>query len=154
MGYWNGCFSDPVMQMRSRGYDAIKWVEIENANPRLAYRTALWIEHEAYHVLHRNCEDDAYDVLRAFGLEDLTSPSLLWFPKSWFKRFRGCYAELAQFDWPSCRPEAHERERELVAALPSRPWRPTWRRPLHPHFHALTMRRLLQPFQARQVRSS
>jgi hypothetical protein len=144
MGFWNDCFEDPIAQMRERGYDDLKWIEVENADPLLAYRTVLWIKHEAYKAVHRNCEDDAYDVLRAYGVHDLTSPSLMWFPKSWFRRFRGRLEHLSEFEWrprylgrPSTQPRA-----EVSKHQDDTPWRPTWRRPWHPHFHALALRRI------------
>ncbi|HET9095441.1 MAG TPA: hypothetical protein VFN37_02165 [Candidatus Baltobacteraceae bacterium] len=141
MGFWNGRFNNPVAEMRKRGYDDLKWAEVENADPLLAYRTVLWIEREAYKALHRNCEDDVYDVLRAYGLRNLAAPTLFWFPKSWFKRFRGTLEHLPEFGWP--RPRYHG------ASIPAhdtaiKPWRPTWRRPWHPHFHALKLRGLAQ----------
>lgn len=139
MGFWNDCFDDPVAQMCERGYDDLKWVEVENANPVLAYRTVLWIKHEAYKVLHRNCEDDVYDVLRAYGVTDLPSPTLLWFPKSWFKRFHGALEHLHQFEWDAARVEHGRSMPHDVTA-----WRPTWRRPWHADFHALKLRRLSQ----------
>lgn len=151
MGFWNGRFSDPVAEMRKRGYNDLKWVEVENADPLLAYRTVLWIEREAYRAPHRNCEDDVYDVLRAYGLKNLAAPTLIWFPKSWFKRFHGALEHLPEFAWPA-------RPRYLGASIPqhdtslgahdsaAKPWRPTWRRPWHRHFHGLKLRGLAQFF--------
>lgn len=138
MGFWNGCFHDAIVQMRERGYDDLKWVEVPNADPLLAYRTALWIRRNAYRVLHRNCEDDVYDVLRAYGVAGLPLPSLLWFPKSWFKRFAGTLEHLNAYAWP----DAPDGEPEPAAIESAQPWQPTWRRPWHPHFHALKARRL------------
>ena len=136
MGFWNGCFADPVPQLQMHGYDDIKWLDVENANPRLAYRTVLWIRHEAYRALHRNCEDDVYDVLRAFGIDHLALPSIIWFPKTWFHRFRGTLAHLSEYQWPGSGGDDRD-------AFPdAKPWRPTWRRPWHPHFHALNLTRL------------
>lgn len=137
MGFWNGCFADPVTQLQTHGYDDIKWLDVENANPRMAYRTVLWIKHQAYRALHRNCEDDVYDVLRAYGIDHLALPSIVWFPKTWFHRFRGALAHLSQYEWPGCggNNDAH--------VFPyAKPWQPTWRRPWHPHFHALKLDRL------------
>src|SRR5579884_3841238 len=77
MGFWNDCVADPVAAMRRCGYNDLKWLDVPNANPELAYRTVLWIEQEAYKALHRNCEDDVYDVLRAYGVEGLALPSII-----------------------------------------------------------------------------
>lgn len=147
MGFWNGCFSDPVAEMRKRGYNDLKWAEIENADPLLARRTVMWIEHEAYKALHRNCEDDVYDVLRAYGLKNLTAPTLIWFPKSWFKRFRGTLEHLTHYQWPMDRSDPGRISMPAPGTVG--PWRPTWRRPWHPHFHALKWRGFTQIFRRR-----
>lgn len=143
MGFWNGCFRDPVAEMRKHGYDDLKWIEVENPDPVLAYRTVLWIKHKAYKVLHRNCEDDAYDVLRAYGVQDLAAPTLMWFPKSWFKRFGGTRAHLSEFAWAPRYLGGRSIPHDDVNATP---WRPTWRRPWHADFHALKLRRLMHAF--------
>lgn len=141
MGFWNGRFADPVAEMRKRGYDDLKWIEVENADPVRAYRTALWIKEEAYKALHRNCEDDVYDVLRAYGVKHLSWPTVLWLPKSWFKHFRGACEHVAQLSW-------RQGSQGDTDAPPddADPWRPVWRRPWHPHFHLLNLRRLAQLF--------
>jgi hypothetical protein len=141
MGFWCARAGDPVAEMRKRGYDDLKWIEIPGGDPQLAYRTMLWIEREAYKVLHRNCEDDVYDVLRAFGIEDLAYPTIVWFPKSWFKRFRGTLEHVGQYEWAQTIDGERTRHGEPVEPH-AEPWQPTWRRPWHPHFHALQFGRL------------
>ncbi|HEY9180534.1 MAG TPA: hypothetical protein VIO32_07425 [Candidatus Baltobacteraceae bacterium] len=141
MGFWNGMFDDPVAPMRAHGYDDLKWIDVPDADPLLAYRTVLWIEHEAYKALHRNCEDDAYDVLRAFGVKDLAPPSFMWFPKSWFRRFRGTLEHADTYRWGSApRSMPHDDNDDGDQT----PWQPTWRRPLHADFHALHLERLVK----------
>ena len=137
MGFWDGCFADPVAPMREHGYDDLKWLEVEDADPVLAYRTVRWIEHEAYKAVHRNCEDDVYDVLRAFGVGDLALPSLVWFPKSWFRRFRGTLAHVESYTWPQPLDGARGPSIPHHDNGAEEPWQPTWRRPWHPDFHAL-----------------
>ena len=145
MGFWNGCFDDPVAKMREHGYDDLKIIDVPDCNPQLAYRTVLWIADQAYRVLHRNCEDDAYDVLRAYGVRDLALPSLIWFPKTWFARFRGECVHVGEYEWPTESPR-----RGSAPLLPrgrsiphdEMAWIPTWRRAWHPHFHALKFKRL------------
>lgn len=134
MGFWDGGFSDPVTPMIEHGYNDLKWIDVPDADAARAYATVLWIKHEAYKALHRNCEDDVYDVLRAFGVQDLALPSIVWFPNSWFKRFRGTLEHLAEYQWPQARGSGVPADVE--------PWQPTWRRPLHPDFHALKFDRL------------
>jgi len=135
MGFWNGCFADPVDQMRARRYDDLKWIDVPHPDPMRAYATVLWIEHQAYRALFRNCEDDAYDVLRAYGVEGLPPPMFAWLPKTWFSRFHGVLERLPDYRW---RPTSGDSQ-PLENAVP---WRPTWRRPWHPDFHALKLTRV------------
>jgi hypothetical protein len=138
MGFWDGCFADPTAAMADHGYDDLKWIVVENADPVLAYRTVRWIEREAYKALHRNCEDDVYDVLRAFGARDLVLPSLVWFPKSWFRRLRGTLEHVREYSWPQARLDVVRSTHHDTLE----PWQPTWRRPWHSDFHALHAIRL------------
>lgn len=140
MGFWNSLYGDPTVPMRDHGYDDLKWIDVDAADPILAYRTVQWIKHEAYKALHRNCEDDVYDVLRAFGVDDLALPSIIWFPKSWFGRFRGALEHAASYRWPqpASAPRASTGD-EFEAQIA---WQPTWRRPWHPHFHGLKIQKL------------
>jgi len=158
MGFWDDRSADPVDQMRKRGYDDLKWVEVQNADPVRAHRTVLWIKHEAYKVLHRNCEDDAYDVLRAYGVQHLRWPTIFWFPKSWFGRFRGTLEHVAEFEWKADTPRLRSAPLDFArgGSIPRHdsdalratdmPWRPTWRRQWHPHSYLLNLRRLAQFF--------
>lgn len=130
MGFWTDIGPDPVAHMRELGYDDVKYIDIPNGDPILAYRTVLWIQENAYRAWLRNCEDDVYDVLRAFGVDNLTPPSIVWFPNTWFQRFRGQLAHVAEFQWngattgnPS--PALQQQLEGLT------PWHPTWRRPWH-----------------------
>lgn len=141
MGFWSKLCTNPVVHMREREYDDVKYIDIPNGDPILAYRTVLWIRENAYRAWFRNCEDDVYDVLRAYGVENLTPPSLVWFPKSWFKRFRGTLQHVADFKWDG---EVGHREitddDELARRLKGlQPWHPTWRRPLHLDFQLLNI---------------
>jgi hypothetical protein len=142
MGFWSEFSSDPVELMRRRQYDDVKYLDLPNSDPVLAYRTVLWIRKNGYRAWLRNCEDDVYDVLRAFGVQNLTPPSLCWFPKSWFRRFRGTLAPVAHFGWTHVKPSSS-------APLPDpgdtlTPWQPTWRRPWHIDFHTLKFWRLMR----------
>ena len=139
MGFWTAFCDDPVGRMRSLQYDDVKILDVPNADPVLAYRVVLWIRTMKYAAAFRNCEDDVYDVLRAFGVTDLTPPSLVWFPKSWFRRFRGDLAHLEAFEWS---PTQSDSNCELPAPQDIEPWQPTWRRPWHPDFHWLNLARL------------
>ncbi len=140
MGFWTAFSADPTPEMRKRAYDDVKYIEVPNADPILAYRTVLWIQHNGYRAFLRNCEDDVYDVLRAYGVSNLTPPSLVWFPKSWFRRFRGSLVHVSDFAW-----DGHgASEPPAPAALDGlQPWHPTWRRAWHFDFHLFGWKRLL-----------
>jgi hypothetical protein len=136
MGFWTAFSPDPTEHMRKRQYDDVKYLDIPGGDPILAYRTVLWIKDNAYRAWLRNCEDDVYDVLRAFGVTDLTPPSRAWFPKTWFARFRGTLGHVADFKWHA--GDTPESQGELSEGLETlTPWHPTWRQPLHLDFHLL-----------------
>ncbi len=140
MGFWTTFSADPTQDMRKRSYDDVKYMEVPNADPVLAYRTVLWIKHNGYRAFLRNCEDDVYDVLRAYGITDLTPPSLVWFPKSWFRRFRGSIAHVSDFSWSQ---PAQTTLAEAAMPPDLQPWHPTWRRAWHFDFHLFNFKRLL-----------
>lgn len=102
--FWTEMSSDPVAIMRKNEYDDVKFIDIEDADPVCAYQTVLWIKKHAYTAILRNCLDDVYDVLRAYGMEDLEWPSHDWFPKNWFAHFRGTQRSVADFSWNEGRP--------------------------------------------------
>jgi hypothetical protein len=99
MGFWNELSDDPVACMRKLQYDDVKFVDVVDADPVAAYQTVLWIEKHAYNAILRNCLDDAYDVLRAYGMEDIEWPSHDWFPKNWFAHFNGTQRKVSEFEW-------------------------------------------------------
>jgi hypothetical protein len=148
MGFWTAFLPDPTDRMRAQKYDDVKVLDVPNADPILAYRTVLWIKTMEYRAFLRNCEDDVYDVLRAYGVDNLTPPSLVWFPKSWFKRFRGTLAHVAEFAWKedastssAALRHAQDDNRETQDLTP---WHPKWRRLWHPDFHAFNLGKLLR----------
>jgi hypothetical protein len=140
MGYWDALGTDPVREMRERSYDDVKWIDVPNANPIAAYSTMLWIKTQAYFAIHRNCEDDVYDVMRAYGVKNLPPPLLHWFPKGWFRALPGddVTSVTANVSRVEGTPPPHISQK-LVRAKPKRP---TWRQPLHPHFHLLKLQKL------------
>lgn len=140
MGYWQARCENPRDPMRERAYDDAKVVDVPSGNALAAYRTMLWIEREAYRVIHRNCEDDVYDVLRAYGAKRLPAPLMHWFPKSWFHVMNGRQSAVAELQWPAdpAMPD------QLPADLRSvQPWCPPWRRPWHVHFHLLKLQKIV-----------
>lgn len=140
MGFWTDFFDDPMPRMREHGYDDLKYVELDDADPVLAYRVVLWVKRQPFRALHRNCLDDTYDVLRAFGVEGMDPPSHDIVPKEWFARFHGTLAHVADFEWSKAR-DASPQPKPAPGSLG--PLRPTWRRTWHPDFHVLNVRKLL-----------
>jgi hypothetical protein len=140
MGYWDTLGTDPACDMRERSYDDVKWIEVQRANPLAAYRTMLWIKTQAYYAIHRNCEDDVYDILRAYGVKHLPPPLLHWFPKGWFHALPA----RAMASISNCRPAAAggiPRSKITEKLVRAKPRRPTWRQPWHPHFHLLKLQK-------------
>jgi hypothetical protein len=134
MGFWNELGDDPVARMRKNEYDDVKFVDVDDADPVDAYQTVLWIEKHAYSAVLRNCLDDAYDVLRAFGVPDLEPPSHDWFPKNWFAHFRGTQRKVSEFQWDEGQ-SAQTRPKFSVPDPESlEPEAPEWRNPLNSAF--------------------
>lgn len=155
MGFWSSFTQDPTHRMRELLYDDVKYVDIGDADPVKAYRVVLWIKTQPFRAIHRNCLDDTYDVMRAFGLRHLDPPSRALIPKEWFQRFPGTLAHLADFRWrddPDLTPSRSNVTLSLSKGDPAptlarqqalKPLQPSWRRPWHPKFHLLNLRRLL-----------
>lgn len=137
MGFWGGVFGDPVDPMRSREYDDGKWIPVERPRPLDAYRTMLWIEHQAYRAVRRNCEDDVYDVLRSYGVKNLPPPMWHWFPRGWFRALHGTQTPVERFEWRRAveKPGAQSHIANMLDT--AKPKCPPWRRPWHPQFHLL-----------------
>ncbi len=130
MDFWSELSSDPVACMRKNQYDDVKYVDVDDADPVSAYETVLWIEKHAYTAILRNCLDDAYDVLRAYGVADLEPPSHDWFPKNWFAHFNGTQRPVAEFDWNDGRTEQAGGNGNLPDPDSLEPKAPDWRNPL------------------------
>lgn len=124
MGYWDTLGTDPVREMRERSYDEVKWLDVPKPNPLAAYGTMLWIKTQAYFAFHRNCEDDVYDILRAYGVKKLPPPLLHWF-------------NAGQVEAAIPPPPPHVTQ----ILLKTKPKRPAWRRPWHPAFHLLKLQK-------------
>lgn len=102
MGYWNELTGAPVHAMEKRGYNALRYVEL-NGNAASAYRVVKWVGTQSYCLFGRNCMDDAYDVLRAYGVDSLPEPSHDILPNEWFARFSGKYSAIESFVWTKSR---------------------------------------------------
>jgi hypothetical protein len=95
-GGWEGEGDQAAMlaAMRARNYDAYKVAGIRNFNPSAAEAAAKAVKSAGYRAVGSNCLDHTYQVLRAYGVEDLpwlqTHPS----PNDWFALFNGQYQEV------------------------------------------------------------
>jgi hypothetical protein len=146
MGFWDTVDPDPAPKIRAHEYDDVKYVDVAAPDPIAAYRTVLWIKHQAYFAIHRNCEDDAYDVLRSYGVKNLPPPLWHWFPRGWFRALGGTTTPVSDFDWGGAGGHAAFASGGVdLGALTPR--RPTWRRPWHLHFHLLKLSKLLRTAQ-------
>ncbi len=134
MDFWNELSSDPVACMRKNEYDDVKFVDVDDPDPVRAYQTVRWIEKHAYTAILRNCLDDAYDVLRAYGVADLEPPSHDWFPKNWFAHFRGTQRAVAEFDWNEGQTQESGGNEKLPDPRSLEPQAPDWRNPLRAVF--------------------
>jgi hypothetical protein len=101
----------------------------------------LWIKTQAYFAIHRNCEDDVYDILRSYGVKHLPPPLLHWFPKGWFHGLAGTIVSVAQDSSQQENVEAPPPPHITQQLLRAKPNRPTWRQPWHPHFHLLNLQK-------------
>jgi hypothetical protein len=142
MGYWNAMGTDPEREMRERSYDDVKWIDVQTPNPLAAYRTMLWVKTQAYFAIHRNCEDDVYDILRAYGVKHLPPPLLHWFPKGWFRALPGDVTAIRHGEVSNHSEQSGAQPQITQSLLKAKPKRPTWRQPWHPHFHLLNLEKL------------
>lgn len=138
MGFWTLETNDPIKPMRLRRYDEFKVLDVRSANPDYAQRVVAWVHKQAYEAIGRNCMDDTYDVLRAYGIDHLPVPSHIWEPNHWFNHIIGehYHIEPDGIDRTADKkPPEHEPmlsdlaslTADILAKLPPTP--PTWRLP-------------------------
>ena len=89
MDFWTAKTLDPVAAMRRYEYDAYKIIEVPDAQPEAAWKTVCWVGQQRYIVVGRNCMDDTYDVLRAYGVTTLPLPARSLLPNRWFDLIAG-----------------------------------------------------------------
>jgi hypothetical protein len=132
MGFWSDAAPSPIADMVERAYNALKYVDLTTADSASAEQTVAWVAQQWYCVFGRNCMDDVYDVLRAYGVPNLPPPVDHWLPNDWFTAFAATDAPLAGFVWPAPAPAIAApaiAKPAPVAVQP--PWRhegtPEWR---------------------------
>jgi hypothetical protein len=89
MGFWMVCARDPILPMRARRYREFKVLDLGQTDRSSALRVVKWVSRQPYEVIGHNCMNATYDVLRAFGADDLPVPAHHWEPNHWFDHVRG-----------------------------------------------------------------
>ncbi len=86
MGFWTMHTLDPVgaMQKQAISYDEYKVFYITEPRPKDAWKTVIWESRQPYSVLRHNCNDVAYDILRAYGVTQLLDPVQGLVPNDWY----------------------------------------------------------------------
>jgi uncharacterized membrane protein HdeD (DUF308 family) len=86
MGFWSMHTLDPIgaMQKQEITYDEYKVYYITQPCPKEAWKTVIWESRQPYSVLRHNCNDVAYDILRAYGVTELLDPVEGLVPNDWY----------------------------------------------------------------------
>jgi len=86
MGFWTAHTLDPIgaMQKQALTYDEYKVYYVTEPQPKEAWKTVIWESRQPYSVLRHNCNDVAYDVLRAYGVTELLDPVEGLVPNDWY----------------------------------------------------------------------
>jgi hypothetical protein len=117
MVIWTDTSIDPVPFVISGRYDVVKYFDLLNANPANAYSQVLTVAAESYTVAERNCLDDVYDVLTAYGVSGLPAPTHVLIPNVWFDRLEPIAIPIDSFHW---RADRSRQEAEALTRLPPR----------------------------------
>jgi uncharacterized membrane protein HdeD (DUF308 family) len=98
MGFWTAHTLDPVatMQKRSSKYDEFKLFYVRQPQPKEAWRTIVWESRQPYIGLRHNCNDVAYNVLRAYGTTELLDPAQEHVPNDWYDALPGYSYTIAE----------------------------------------------------------
>jgi uncharacterized membrane protein HdeD (DUF308 family) len=135
MGFWSAHTLDPIgaMQKQALTYDEYKVYYVAEPRPKEAWKTVIWESRQPYSVLRHNCNDVAYDVLRAYGVTELLDPVEGFVPNDWYDAQPGSSYIIQQT--PSIPIHLHlmsKREllrREILLTIPQHvqgtppPWR-------------------------------
>jgi uncharacterized membrane protein HdeD (DUF308 family) len=135
MGFWAMHTLDPVaaMQKQSSTYDEYKLFYVSQPCPKEAWRTVIWESRQPYFALRHNCNDVAYDVLRAYGTTELLDPAQEHIPNDWYDALPGRSYTIAEH--PVIPVQLHRMSRrelstrEIELTIPPRikgvppPWR-------------------------------
>lgn len=94
MGFWMVHAADPIVPMRKKRYNEFKVIDVDQGDPQTATGVVHWVSRQAYEAIGRNCMDDTYDVLRAYGVEKLPPPARHWIPNYWFDMLGGTHFRI------------------------------------------------------------
>jgi len=131
MGFWNCGTTIPSVAFRHRGYDFFKVFTVAKPDVAAALNAVQSVREQPYFVLGRNCMDDTYDVLRAFGLL-LPPPYLAWFPNVWFDELKPVAQPLT--NEPTLRLDGQKYDSATWSKLP-----PVIKPILFPHLYAMPL---------------
>jgi uncharacterized membrane protein HdeD (DUF308 family) len=98
MGFWAMHTLNPIaaMQKQSSTYDEYKIFYVSLPHPKEAWRTVVWESRQPYFALRHNCNDAAYDVLRAYGATELLDPAQEHVPNDWYDALPGRSYTIAE----------------------------------------------------------
>jgi hypothetical protein len=74
---------------RNRTYDEYKVFYVVHPLPKEAWKTVIWESRQPYSVVRHNCNDVAYDILRAYGASELLDPVEGLVPNDWYDSLPG-----------------------------------------------------------------
>lgn len=66
------------------GYTRYRCVTVPASNPSAAEEVAISESNEPYKIPLADCESQAYNVLRSYGVRNLPDDATVWFPNDWF----------------------------------------------------------------------
>lgn len=86
MGFWSAHTLDPIatVQKHYKPYDEYKIFYVTHPHAKDAWKTVIWESRQPYTLVHQNCSDVVYDILRAYGVTDLLDPVEAPVPNDWY----------------------------------------------------------------------
>src|SRR5574340_1833296 len=72
------------MQKQEPSYDEYKVYFVTEPRPKEAWKVVIWESRQPYSVIGHNCNDVAYDILRAYGVTELLDPVEGLVPNDWY----------------------------------------------------------------------
>ncbi len=86
MGFWSAHTLNPIgaMQKQAIAYDEYKVFYVTQPHPKDAWKTVIWESRQPYSLVRHNCNDVAYDILRAYGVMELLDPVEGLVPNDWY----------------------------------------------------------------------